>query len=607
MWITTQNLPRYPVSKASLRERKLLENLENYIFRHEKDITSILLRLWRDQMIVLTLKTVKDWVNRRDVTDADMKDFRGDYQRLAEKQLAPVWRRIMDDAVSPENPQFDWAEKYSRGGGNGRTGGSGSSHGGFAGTSGGGFYGDPGNSSGGFSGFGGFGGSGGGSTGSGRFDGRSGSSSGGSSNGLPPLFPRAFDYHPQKNGVRNWITNHTAELVTNATDEQKKAIKAVLAHGTENKFSVDEVAREIRRTVGLNGRQAAANEKYYSHVKGQLAKDHPNMLPEDIEAEARERADRYKKRQLGYRARMIARTEIGNAYNAGALYGVRQAIDDGLIASATKVWVTSRNEANMCPGCAALEGTEIPIDEYFNYNGKLILAPLAHPNGKCTLEFKVQEAENPILESSDIEDIEIVGTDFDSETHEGAQENSHKHSIYRSTEIARSKIESPDYGRKISRLNENKKVSSAIKEESIAMLNHRSGTKYEDLAYIDSRDGTRKRRDDYDVERQVLPSEKMKSMVRNAPDYTIIAIHNHPESSLPSISDIISAHSAKYKYGLIACHNGGIIKYKTDKQINPTAYYSAFAKYEKSGYTKDALKMFIKEVKRAGIEIEVLT
>lgn len=138
------------------------------------------------------------------------------------------------------------------------------------------------------------------------------------------------------------------------------------------------------------------------------------------------------------------------------------------------------------------------------------------------------------------------------------------------------------------------------------MLSHRSGTRFEDLTYIDSRTGRCITRKDYDVERQVKPSVKMQTMVKNAPERTIISIHNHPESSMPSFADIKAADAAKYKYGLIACHNGEIIKYSTSENLNMSFYQSAFAKYERNGYTEKARKQFLEEARGAGVKIEVL-
>jgi hypothetical protein len=94
------------------------------------------------------------------------------------------------------------------------------------------------------------------------------------------------------------------------------------------------------------------------------------------------------------------------------------------------------------------------------------------------------------------------------------------------------------------------------------MLNHRSGTKYEDLAYIDSVTGKAVVRTDYDVESQVMPSKRMKGLVLGSAPNTVISIHNHPGSSVPSMSDLKAVYKYKQKYGVIACHNGTVFKYQ---------------------------------------------
>ena len=63
----------------------------------------------------------------------------------------------------------------------------------------------------------------------------------------------------------------------------------------------------------------------------------------------------------------------------------------------------------------------------------------------------------------------------------------------------------------------------------------------------------------------VLASERMKDMA-NASLRKIVAIHNHPYSMLPSYSDLENAK--RYKYGVIVCHNGSVIKYSVDDNAN---------------------------------------
>lgn len=65
-------------------------------------------------------------------------------------------------------------------------------------------------------------------------------------------------------------------------------------------------------------------------------------------------------------------------------------------------------------------------------------------------------------------------------------------------------------------------------------------------------------------------------------------------------------NSRKYKYGIIACHDGSVYKYKISGRPNLYIYYSALVKLDKEGYTKEEIGSFIQEVRKANIQIEVL-
>lgn len=51
-------------------------------------------------------------------------------------------------------------------------------------------------------------------------------------------------------------------------------------------------------------------------------------------------------------------------------------------------------------------------------------------------------------------------------------------------------------------------------------------------------------------------------MIRDADPFTIIGIHNHPNSTVPSIDDIEQVWLRKQKYGIVVCHNGNVFKYR---------------------------------------------
>lgn len=119
----------------------------------------------------------------------------------------------------------------------------------------------------------------------------------------------------------------------------------------------------------------------------------------------------------------------------------------------------------------------------------------------------------------------------------------------------------PTYRRLLGQFEESSDIERKIYIASRSALLHRRGTKYEDLYFINTETGKVLSRTDYNVEKKVKPSKRMMKMVNSSPERTIIAIHNHPESGTPSIDDIHVADERKYKYGIVACHNGNLFQY----------------------------------------------
>ncbi len=129
------------------------------------------------------------------------------------------------------------------------------------------------------------------------------------------------------------------------------------------------------------------------------------------------------------------------------------------------------------------------------------------------------------------------------------------------TIVENAKINSPKYRQIFNEFSESAQISRIMCQESRNMLKHRTGTEFEDLTFIDSKSGQYITRTDYNVKSQVKPSKRMCQMLRKSEPYSIIAIHNHPKSGMPSIDDIGCAYERKYKYGVIACHNGSLYRY----------------------------------------------
>lgn len=174
---------------------------------------------------------------------------------------------------------------------------------------------------------------------------------------------------------------------------------------------------------------------------------------------------------------------------------------------------------------------------------------------------------------------------------------------YRNTIINKVLVESADYRRKIDNISDNVKVNRSIWKNAKEILHHRTGTKYEDLAYIDIITGKAIINKAFDKENNARPNAKMDEMLDSAKPYTVIGIHNHPSSTAPSISDLIVCMNRKYCFGVVLCHDGKIYKYSVDSdRFNEPMAYAALDKLNEEGYNAKIKKMF----EDAGIKMEVL-
>ncbi len=140
--------------------------------------------------------------------------------------------------------------------------------------------------------------------------------------------------------------------------------------------------------------------------------------------------------------------------------------------------------------------------------------------------------------------------------------------------------ESETYINRLFQLEESEQVTHSIVNETKAILKHRNNTKYEDLVFINS-DGKVLKQTEYNVESSVAPTIDMLEMLKNNREYTVIAIHNHPESSFMSYDDLFLAAQRKYKYGLIIGHDGTIYKYRVSKTLPNTKNRSKLSEAEK--------------------------
>ena len=212
-----------------------------------------------------------------------------------------------------------------------------------------------------------------------------------------------FFFDTLSEGVQNWTSTHGAEWITAMTDEAREAVTAMIDRASTGAWTVDELSRAIRPTVGLTKQQSLANLNHYQHVKASLLTNNQGMKQETAERMAREAAAKYAGRQHRQRAFTIATTELAFAYNKGNDDGVKQAIQQGYMGKTVRIWSTAYDDG-VCEICSALEGTECGMEEEFNFKGQSLYAgqketPPAHPRCRCAIVY--EEVEPPAIYQGD--------------------------------------------------------------------------------------------------------------------------------------------------------------------------------------------------------------
>lgn len=204
-------------------------------------------------------------------------------------------------------------------------------------------------------------------------------------------YPGYF-FDPMAEGVRSWVNTHGSEWVTMVGSEQRKAINAMVNKSYSGDWTVDELARAIRPTVGLNKMQSMATLNYYKHVKESFQTNNPAMKEVTATKYAQDAAYKYAAKQHRQRAYTIATTEMAFAYNKGADEGIRQAQEQGMMGITQKIWSTAADEG-VCEICTALEGQVVGMEGGFNFKGKSLYSgqnrtPPAHPRCRCAIVYE---------------------------------------------------------------------------------------------------------------------------------------------------------------------------------------------------------------------------
>lgn len=155
----------------------------------------------------------------------------------------------------------------------------------------------------------------------------------------------------------------------------------------------------------------------------------------------------------------------------------------------------------------------------------------------------------------------------------------------KSTLVNKSYIDSGEYRNKFDKISDNKDVSRVLYAKAKEMLNHRSGTKIEDMYWIDGKTGeivasalNEKN------ESSVLYTELINKAISGRSN--LIAMHTHPQSMPPSDADFNSVFKYGYSKALVLCHNGKIFQYTSNEPINGALYDMYVQRFSNDGLSK---------------------
>lgn len=241
----------------------------------------------------------------------------------------------------------------------------------------------------------------------------------------------SFDLHNES--AERWLREHSSDLITNITEQQREAIREVLESGMRQglnprRTALDIVGRQDKSgkrrggIVGLDKPQARAvttareqlrsgdpaeMRKYLNRTRRDRRFD--KLVKRAIEAGKPVNEDnidritgRYSDRLLKTRGDRIARTESMQAFHQARKQAWQQAIDDGEIeedAHVVKIWRAALDERTRSSH-AGLDGQQVDRDELFQSSTG---ARMDHPgdrdhgataedviNCRCTAEYKVR-------------------------------------------------------------------------------------------------------------------------------------------------------------------------------------------------------------------------
>ena len=173
------------------------------------------------------------------------------------------------------------------------------------------------------------------------------------------------------------LREYGGALITGITESTRKGIIDTIEIAFRKGGTTFQQAKQIRNSIGLTPRQAAAVENFRAMLIAE------GRAP----AQIKRMTNKYYQRQLNFRAKTIARTETIRASNAGQREIWSQAAEQGLLDenSVRRGWVVTPDD-RLCPICEPIPEMNpdgVPLNGLFDTPNGPMEGPPAHPNCRC--------------------------------------------------------------------------------------------------------------------------------------------------------------------------------------------------------------------------------
>ena len=158
----------------------------------------------------------------------------------------------------------------------------------------------------------------------------------------------------------------------------------------------------------------------------------------------------------------------------------------------------------------------------------------------------------------------------------------------KSTQVNHTYVNGGTYRKKFDSISDSKDLNRLLYKLAKRMLEHRAGTEYEDMYWIDL-DTLMVVAEELNAKtvKEIVYSDKTKKIIteyKNDPQKRLLTIHTHPSSFPPSIPDFNANFENCYNIGVVICHNGKIFLYAADEELNERYYNLLVAKKLNQGY-----------------------